>query len=109
LTPKTVFYNDVSDVVAKVAISQILPHAEPALSSPSGPPAWADDVYNQKRAYIQTTLDNCIPFVAQDAMVTYSGVTWDILKLTSSHSPFLSHTLDVANFVVNRAINYTAS
>jgi hypothetical protein len=101
-----VFYNDVDDATAKKAISWLKDQAEPALSSPSGPPAWPDAAFNGKRAYIQTELDNTIPFVAQDAMTRYSGVTWDILTLSSSHSPFLSHTKDVANYVVGRAKAY---
>lgn len=104
--PKNVFYNDVNDEVAKVAISQLKLQAEPALSSPSGPPAWPDSVYDGKRAYIQTALDNTIPFVAQDAMVTYSRVEWDITKLNTGHSPFLSQPKAVADFVVDRLKAY---
>ena len=63
-------------------------------------------MYNGKRAYIHTELDHTIPLVAQDAMVYYSGVNWDILSLNSSHSPFLSHTSEVANYVVGRAKAY---
>ena len=85
-----------------------MPEAEAALSSPSGPPAWPDAVYNGKRAYIQTENDQTIPFVAQDAMVTYSGVEWDVKKLNTSHSPFLSHPKDVADYVVDRAKAYAA-
>ncbi|KAK4232694.1 Alpha/beta hydrolase fold-1 [Achaetomium macrosporum] len=106
--PKNVFYNDVSDAQAQWAISLLLPHAEHALSSPSGPPAWPDAVFNGKRAYIQTENDNTIPFVAQDAMVTYSGVQWDITKLQSGHSPFLSHTKKVADFVAEKAKAYAS-
>jgi hypothetical protein len=78
----------------------------PSLSSPSGPPAWPDSVYDGKRAYIQTALDNTIPFVAQDAMVTYSGVKWDVKKLNTGHSPFLSQPQAVADFVVDRLKAY---
>jgi len=106
--PKDVFYNLVPEPEAQKAVSLIKTQSEPALSSPSGPPAWLDSVYNGKRAYIQTTQDHCIPFVAQDAMVTYSGVEWEVLKLESGHSPFLSHTKDVADFVVAKAKAYVA-
>lgn len=106
--PKTVFYGDVEDAAAKEAIAALLPQAEKALSSPSGPPAWSDAVYDGKRAYIQTEQDNTIPFVAQDAMVTYSGVKWDIKKLNSSHSPFLSHTKEVVDYVIDRTNAYAA-
>jgi hypothetical protein len=106
--PKNVFYNDVDEKTAQWAISLILEHAEPALSSPSGPPAWPDSVYDDKRAYIQAELDNTIPFVAQDAMVTYSGVKWDVIKLKSGHSPFLSHTKEVSDFVLAKAKAYAS-
>ncbi|PVH94790.1 alpha/beta-hydrolase, partial [Periconia macrospinosa] len=104
--PKNVFYNDVSDAQAQWATSLLLPHAERALSTPSGPPAWPDAAFNGKRAYIQTELDNAIPFVGQDAMVTYSGVQWDVIKLQAGHSPFVSHTKEVADFVVAKAKAY---
>jgi hypothetical protein len=104
--PKEVFYNDVDDGIARKAIAALKDHAEPALSSPSGPPAWPDAHYNGKRAYIQTENDNTIPFVAQDAMVTFSGVQWDVLKLKTGHSPFLSRTKDVAEYIINRAKAY---
>jgi pimeloyl-ACP methyl ester carboxylesterase len=104
--PKDVFYNLVKEPEARRAISLMETQSEPAFSSPSGPPAWSDSVYNDKRAYIQTTQDHAMTFVAQDAMVTYSGVEWDILKLDSGHSPFLSHTKDVAAFVVAKAKAY---
>lgn len=104
--PKTVFYNDVSDEDAQTAISELKCHSEPALSTPSGPPAWPDSAYDGKRAYIQATLDGAIPFVAQDAMVTYSGVQWDVKKLEAGHSPFLSQPKAVADFVVDRLEAY---
>jgi hypothetical protein len=101
-----VFFNDLNEEDAKAAISQLKLQAEPALSSPSGPPAWSDSVYDGKRAYIQAALDNGIPFVAQDAMVTYSGVKWDTIKLDTGHSPFLSQPEAVAEFVVDRLKAY---
>ncbi|ORX92933.1 Alpha/beta hydrolase fold-1 [Clohesyomyces aquaticus] len=104
--PKEVFYNGVDEKLAEKAIADLLPQAEPALSSPSGPPAWPDAVYNGKRAYIQAEQDHSIPFVAQDAMVTYSGVEWDVKKLNSSHSPFMCHTKEVAEFIVEKARAY---
>lgn len=91
---------------ARKAIAALKDQAEPSLSSPSGPPAWPDAVYNGKRAYIQTADDHTIPFVAQDAMVTFSGVEWDVKKLQSGHSPFLSHTREVADYVIDRTKAY---
>lgn len=89
-----------------IAIAALGQHAEASLSSPSPPPAWPDSVFNGKRAYIQTERDATIPFVAQDAMVTYSGVTWDILKLNTGHSPFLSKTVETAEYVRDKAKAY---
>ncbi|KAF1956051.1 alpha/beta-hydrolase [Byssothecium circinans] len=104
--PKNVFYNLVHDATAEWAVNLLLPQSEPALSSPSGPPAWSDAAFDGKRAYIQTEQDHTIPFVAQDAMVTYSGVQWDVVKLNAGHSPFLSHTKEVTDFVVAKAKAY---
>ncbi|KAF2867792.1 Alpha/beta hydrolase fold-1 [Massariosphaeria phaeospora] len=104
--PGTVFYNDVPSAAAATAISHLALHAEPALSSPSGPPAWLDAAYDGKRAYLQTQSDNTIPFVAQDAMVKYSGVQWDVEVWETGHSPFLVRPEALAEWVVGRVRAY---
>ena len=97
------------DSATKQAISLLLPHAEAALSSQSGPPVWPDAVYDGKRAHLQTAQDKTIPLVAQNAMVTYSGVQWDIKRIKNAgHSRFLSHTKEVADWVVTKAKAYVA-
>jgi hypothetical protein len=81
-------------------------HAAPAFSTPSGPPAWPDSVYDGKRAFIQTEQDNSFPFVAQEGLLAYTGVAWDVLKLNAGHSPFLSHPQELADFLIAKANKY---
>ncbi|CAI6287598.1 unnamed protein product [Periconia digitata] len=97
--PKAIFYNDVDDETAEWAVSLLLPQAASSLDTPSGPPAWQDSAYDCRRTYIQTTMDKAFPFVGQDAMVKYSGVEWDVVKLESGHSPFLNHSKELVDVV----------
>ncbi|KAL9583413.1 MAG: hypothetical protein Q9212_002720 [Teloschistes hypoglaucus] len=87
---KEVFYNDVPDAVASPAIANLRDQARSTAFTPCGPPAWADDFYNGRRAYVHTTLDNAIPTFAQDAMLQGSGVQWDTHSFNTGHCPFLS-------------------
>jgi hypothetical protein len=61
-----------------------------ALTTPAGPPGWADPGFSGRLAYIRTSKDNAIPDFAQDGMMAGSGVTWDVHRFDTGHSPFLS-------------------
>ena len=74
LNPKEVFYGDVPEAVAELAMSEIRNQSQNSLETPSGPPAWSDTVYNNRRAYSHTLLDEGIPTIAQEIMLQQSGV-----------------------------------
>jgi hypothetical protein len=65
-------------------------------------------MYDGKRSYLQATKDACIPFVAQDAMVKYSGVPWNATTVDSGHSPFLSHPKFTADWLLQQIDLYVS-
>ena len=77
--------------LAQQAISLLRPQSRASLSTPSGPPAWADAVYDGRRAYWLSLDDQAIPSAAQEGMLLRSAVRWDIKRYPSGHSPFLSY------------------
>ncbi|KAL8864803.1 MAG: hypothetical protein Q9174_007213 [Haloplaca sp. 1 TL-2023] len=88
--PKEIFYNDVPVSVAKWAIQNLGDEARAAAFTPSGPPAWNDIYYNGRRAYAKSNKDNALPLWAQQAMLTTSGVDWDVEVFATGHMAFLS-------------------
>jgi len=83
--------------------------AHPTFVTPSSPPAWPDNAFDGRRAYIKCHLDNAIPIVAQNAMVGMSGVAWQELNLTNAgHSPFLTHVKEMSDFVDELAQEWMA-
>ncbi|MCJ1319512.1 hypothetical protein MMC15_004848 [Xylographa vitiligo] len=101
--PREIFYNDVHPPVATVAISQLKPESENALSTPTGPQAWGDAFYNGRRAYVTTLLDQCIPPRAQSGMLAGSAVEWDVYEFDTGHSPFLVQPLQLSRTLIELA------
>ncbi|KAH7144408.1 hypothetical protein B0J13DRAFT_622956 [Dactylonectria estremocensis] len=90
-TPETIFYNGVDDPLASPAIQ-------------ASPPAWKDEVFNGRRAYIKCQQDRAIIYIAQSMMISLSGLEWQELDLEdASHSPFLTHVDPIFKFVDERA------
>ena len=100
ITPKDIFYNDVPTPLANTAISQLRPESENALSTGSSPPAWADSVFNGRRAYVHTLLDHCIPPQAQKGMLAATGVVFQVADFNTSHSPFLSQPRKLSQTII---------
>ncbi|KAH7140788.1 Alpha/beta hydrolase fold-1 [Dactylonectria macrodidyma] len=99
-TPWDIFYNGVDDSLASPAIQAIKQQAIPSFTSPSPPPAWKDDVFNGRRAYIKCHQDRAIIYIAQSMMISLSSLEWHELDLEdASHSPFLTHVDPIFNFV----------
>ncbi len=98
--PKQVFYGLVRADTAQNAISLLKPQSRASLSTPSGPPAWMDTVYNGRRAYWVSLEDKSIPSVAQEGMLQGSGVQWAIKRFPSDHSPFLSYPQELASWMI---------
>lgn len=103
------FYNDLKPKLAADAVSKLLPESENALSTGSPSPAWADEAFNGRRAYIRTLLDHCIPTFAQDAMIRATEVEFSTRDFQTSHSPFLSQPIPLASTLLAFARDYMAS
>ncbi|MCJ1261076.1 hypothetical protein MMC22_000940 [Lobaria immixta] len=99
IDPKKVFYADVPDPLATVASNQVYNQSLVSFNTPSGPVYYTDKAYNGRRVYIHTELDQALPPFAQDQYVADSGVSWDVKKLKSSHSPFLSEPTTFSTLV----------
>ena len=102
-TPGDVFYNDVPATLAEDAISNLKSMSETALSTPAGPPGWADSGFSGRLAYIRTADDNTIPAVAQDGMMAATGVPWDVHQFDTGHSPFLSKPEQLSKSIISLA------
>lgn len=98
--PEAVFYGETHPALARRAIAELRPQSRRSLSTPGGAPAWADAVFDNRRAYFVTTNDHSIPTVAQEAMLTATGVEFAVGRFDSDHSPFLSHTDELTNWMV---------
>lgn len=70
-------------------------------------PAWADDDYAGKIAFIRCTADQALPLFLQDMFVKNSGVEWSVRELESSHSPFISQPQKVVE-VLNELVTQFA-
>ncbi|KAF7561473.1 hypothetical protein G7046_g2660 [Stylonectria norvegica] len=102
--PEDVFYNTVIAPLVQPAVKQLKQQALAAFISPSPPPAWTDEVFNGRRAYVKCHEDHAIPYIAQDMMVSLSGLDWQVLSLEDAgHSPFLTRVDTVGKFVDERA------
>ena len=94
-------YNDVADAnLAPKLEAAMIPHALAAFETPASAPAWAESAFNERRAYIRTTDDQCNPFSLQELWIAKSGVTWQIEDLKSSHCPFVSQPEETARVVL---------
>ncbi|KPM38494.1 hypothetical protein AK830_g8054 [Neonectria ditissima] len=102
--PEAIFYNNVDDALTKAAVKGLRQQAHTSFTTPSSPPAWQDEVFDGRRAYIKCQQDRTIPYIAQSMMLQFSGHQWHELDLgDAGHSPFLSHTESVYKFIDERA------
>ncbi len=89
-------YNDADATMKSVLEAGMIPHSLNAFETPAGAPAWAEPIFQGRRAYIRTIDDQCNPLFLQEAWLKKSGVEWEILDLKSSHCPFITQTETVA-------------
>ena len=98
--PQNVFYGLVPATLAQYAISLLRPQSRHSLSTPAGPPAWMDSIYDGRRAYWESLQDQSIPSVAQEGMRQGSGVSWTVKRYPSDHSAFLSYPQALASWMI---------
>ena len=80
-----------------------------ALESPSSTPAWTEEAYSGRLAYLTCTLDACLPRALQETWIKKTRVTWAIRRVEGSHTAFVSKAKEVAEFVAEFANTWTAA
>ncbi|KAI2709286.1 hypothetical protein CBS147332_6345 [Penicillium roqueforti] len=89
--PIKIFAADVDAVLAQSLIAGLRPHATLAFNSPQPHPAWADEAFRGRLAFIVTTEDRPVPKEAQFGMMASTQQEWIVRELVSSHcAPFLN-------------------
>jgi pimeloyl-ACP methyl ester carboxylesterase len=91
-TPMTVFYHDVEVLIAKHAVSLLGYQSYASMSQGLSTTAWT----TIPSTYVICEADNAIPVAAQEAMAERAD---DVLRLGTSHSPFLSQPAEVARLI----------
>lgn len=107
--PKQIFYNDVPEPLATEVAKQVGGQSLKSFSTASGKVYYGDTAYDGRRAYIRTSEDQALPPFAQDAFVAASGVAWEVKRLQTSHSPFLSQPGELAALVNSLADGFCAT
>lgn len=106
IDPKKTFYADVPEPLATTASNQIYGQSIVSFNSASGPVYYADKAYDGHRVYIHTEQDQALPPFAQDLFVANSGTQWDVRKLNTSHSPFLSDPETLSRLVQDILVGF---
>ncbi|KAL8872929.1 MAG: hypothetical protein Q9174_001532 [Haloplaca sp. 1 TL-2023] len=109
IDPKKTFYADVIEPLASKAAREILPQSLLSFNTVAGPTFYGIAAYDNRRAYLHTNEDQALPPFAQDAFVAGSGVSWNVQKLDTSHSPFYSEPKQLADIVVANTKAFVAS
>lgn len=91
-TPREVFFADVEEDVAADAIAKLLPHSLTAQKEKVTAAAWK----TIPSTYVVCELDNALPVAAEEAMAARAG---HVVRLPTSHSPFLSRPDDVVRII----------
>lgn len=100
--PAHYFYLDLPEEEQKYWVSKLRPHSKATKFQPSrgaaymSIPSW----------YLICEDDNAIPSFAQEAMVKSAkdaGADVTVERMKSSHSPFLSHPEETADFLIRAA------
>lgn len=97
------FFHDVSHEAAIEAIKNIFGQSLLSFHAKSGSVFYQRKNYDGRRMYIHTEDDQALPTFVMDTCVQNSGVGWDVLKVKTSHSPFLSQPGMLAG-IVEKAI-----
>ncbi|RHZ46612.1 uncharacterized protein CDV56_104529 [Aspergillus thermomutatus] len=89
--PVANFAADISQEVVKDLAGYIRPHSTLAFNSPQSAPAWADQAYAGRLAFIIPTMDIAVPEGAQRGMIAATQKNWMVEEMVCSHcAPFLN-------------------
>lgn len=85
------FAADVDPALAQALTAEVKPHSTIAFTSPQPHPAWADEAFQGRLAFIITTEDRAMPKEAQFGMMAATQKEWIVKELAYSHgAPFLN-------------------
>ncbi|CAI7633112.1 unnamed protein product [Penicillium discolor] len=89
--PINYFAADVDLALARALTAEVKPHSSVAFTSPQLHPAWADEAFEGRLAFIVTTEDRAVPKEAQFGMMAATQKEWIVKELGYSHcAPFLN-------------------
>lgn len=97
---KDILYNDCDQSLVPALEKEMRPHALLAFETKPSAPAWADEGFNGRRAYVRTSDDACNPAILQDAWLEKSKVQWEVTDLKTGHMPFVSQPETLAALIV---------
>lgn len=107
--PVEVFYGECLPGDAAIAAKLIKPHSEfYATTSSHITPAWKEADFDDRRAYLVCNKDAACPPEFQRYLMTASGVEWESVDIDADHSPFLSRTEQTADWIAQKAKQYSA-
>ncbi|KAG9231346.1 hypothetical protein BJ875DRAFT_517460 [Amylocarpus encephaloides] len=93
------FYHDVPRPLAATFISTLLPHSYLAFHSPSPKPAFLEEDFTGRFAYIKCTEDVPVSFARQEELIRGTGVGWVERSIESGHSPFANRPEELAGIM----------
>ncbi|KAI8635295.1 alpha/beta-hydrolase [Xylariaceae sp. FL1651] len=95
-----VLYNDCDPALQPELDGFMKPHALQAFETRATAPAWADEGFDGRRAYIRTLDDRCNPLSVQDMWLKKSKVKWNVVDLKAGHMPFVSQPEALAAHII---------
>ena len=101
LRPEEVFFGDVDEATTRAAVARLGHQSLPAFTQPLTRAAW----HTIPSTYVVCEKDVAIPPPVQEQMAQRAG---QVLRLPTSHSPFLSRPADVASILRTEAASATA-
>ncbi|KAK2616820.1 hypothetical protein QQS21_000197 [Conoideocrella luteorostrata] len=85
-----ILYSDVDPALGPELDKFMNCHSYIAFETKPTAPAWADTMFDGRRAYVRTQDDHCNPASLQDIWVEKSKVSWEVVNFKTGHMPFVS-------------------
>jgi len=96
LPPKEVLYKSATDeALIKKASSKLKLQSLASFTTPSPPPAWADEGFEGRLAFVFCHQDKAVDYYIQKRCVALTGKKWRTLDFEESdHCPFMSSFIE---------------
>jgi len=85
-----VLFNDLDDAHAAPLVEALGTTSLSAFDTPAPSPAWAEEAFKGKLAFLRCLRDQALPTFVQDMFVQKSGVEWVVKDVDAGHCPFVS-------------------